>query len=116
MGGRPTPKILGSLGEAFALAFLQGQGLTLIGRNWRDKTGEIDLIMQDQNQLVFVEVKTRWFGSLVSALELVTPLKLDKLKHLSLAWLNQNGWRKYRIDAIGVVCNPRVQCQWVKEL
>ena len=84
---------MGSLGEAFALAFLQGQGLTLVGRNWRNKTGEIDLIMQDQNQLVFVEVKTRWAGSLVSALELVTPLKLDKLKHLSLAWLSQNGWR-----------------------
>ena len=49
----------GTKAEDDALAFLQGQGLTPVTRNFRCRFGEIDLIMQEGNTLVFVEVKTR---------------------------------------------------------
>ncbi len=45
--------------EQQALVYLNQQGLTLRARNYRCKVGEIDLIMHDQNQLVFVEVRYR---------------------------------------------------------
>ena len=49
----------GQLGEDAALAHLQQHGLRLIERNFRCKGGEIDLIMEHQCTLVFVEVRQR---------------------------------------------------------
>ena len=51
--------MLGQAGEDEALAYLQKKGLVLIERNFRCKGGEIDLVMQDNNTLVFVEVRKR---------------------------------------------------------
>lgn len=52
-------QITGQIGEDEALAYLQQQGLTLLERNFRCKGGEIDLVMQAQDTLVFVEVRKR---------------------------------------------------------
>ncbi len=49
----------GALAEQFAARYLQQQGLTLITQNYRIRAGEIDLIMQDGESLVFVEVRMR---------------------------------------------------------
>ncbi|SFM34880.1 YraN family protein [Rugamonas rubra] len=50
---------LGSQGEDAALAHLEGRGLVLVERNFLCKLGEIDLVMRDGAQLVFVEVRRR---------------------------------------------------------
>ena len=50
---------LGFAHEDAALAYLQKQGLHLVTRNFSCKLGEIDLIMQEQAKLVFVEVRYR---------------------------------------------------------
>jgi len=60
--GRPVGGSTSAVGadkERLAAAFLKGQGLRLIGRNHRCRFGEIDLIMQEGDQLVFVEVRYR---------------------------------------------------------
>lgn len=59
--GRPRTarQIEGDAAESSALEYLQKQGLTLVERNFRCKGGEIDLIMQDRDVLVFVEVRKR---------------------------------------------------------
>jgi putative endonuclease len=49
----------GQAGEDAALAYLSARGLTLAERNFRCKSGEIDLIMRDGESLVFVEVRCR---------------------------------------------------------
>lgn len=49
----------GQDGEDAALAYLGRHGLTLLQRNFRCKGGEIDLIMQDGDTLVFIEVRKR---------------------------------------------------------
>lgn len=49
----------GMLAEQFACKFLKRQGLKLVTRNYRARTGEIDLIMRDAHTLVFVEVRLR---------------------------------------------------------
>ena len=56
---RPSAVSLGRDAEARALAFLEQQGLTLIEKNFRCRTGEIDLIMHDAQTLVFIEVRSR---------------------------------------------------------
>ena len=49
----------GQAGEDAALAYLSRHGLNLLQRNFRCKGGEIDLIMQDGDTLVFIEVRKR---------------------------------------------------------
>ena len=49
----------GTRGEDLARNFLKRLGYEVIASNWRSKAGEIDLIMQDDDCLVFVEVKAR---------------------------------------------------------
>lgn len=56
---RTAKQLIGEAAEDGALHFLQQQGLALVERNFRCKGGEIDLIMQERNMLVFVEVRKR---------------------------------------------------------
>lgn len=49
----------GAAGEAAACRYLKKRGFVLLEKNWRRKSGEIDLIMKDGECLVVVEVKSR---------------------------------------------------------
>lgn len=48
---------LGNEGEDRAASFLQEKGYTILDRNWRTRSGEIDIIACNQDFLVFAEVK-----------------------------------------------------------
>jgi putative endonuclease len=56
---RTEKQVQGQAGEDHALDYLTQQGLVLRERNFRCKGGEIDLVMQQQATLVFVEVRKR---------------------------------------------------------
>jgi putative endonuclease len=97
---------LGAMGEALAVDHLTRQGLRILGRNWRCRYGELDVIACDPttNTVVFVEVKTRTgdgYGGLAHA---VTPRKVRRLRRLAALWLagQDGGWAAVRIDVIGV--------------
>ena len=49
---------LGPAGEAFAGRWLEQKGYAVIARNWRTRTGEIDLVAVKEDTLIFFEVKT----------------------------------------------------------
>ncbi|MBR9922485.1 MAG: YraN family protein [Bacteroidetes bacterium] len=56
----------GKRGETLAAQFLKKKGMTLLESNWRAGRNEIDLILREEQTLIFVEVKTRskkYFGS-----------------------------------------------------
>lgn len=76
---RTAKQITGDAGEERALHYLQQHGLTLIERNFRCKGGEIDLILQDRNALVFVEVRKRADGRHGGAAASVTAHKQRRL-------------------------------------
>lgn len=76
---RTAKQVSGQAGEDAALAYLQGQGMTLVTRNFRCKTGEIDLIMQDRASLVFVEVRKRASAEYGGAAASITPAKQRRL-------------------------------------
>lgn len=69
----------GKAAEQRAEQFLLAQGLRTVTRNYRRKTGEIDLIMQDNATLVFVEVRLRCNIHCGNGSESVTPLKQRRL-------------------------------------
>lgn len=54
-----TQKTLGKLGEDCAANFLDAAGYTIVARNFRIRSAEIDIIAQLDNVIVFVEVKAR---------------------------------------------------------
>ena len=56
-------KEFGDRGEYLAKIFLERKGFIFIRANYRTRHGEIDLIMQENDEIVFVEVKTRTFHS-----------------------------------------------------
>lgn len=69
----------GKLGEEAAVKLLEKQGYKIIGRNFRSKYGEIDIIAIEGKVLVFVEVKTRWNREYGLPEEAVTPRKIASL-------------------------------------
>jgi putative endonuclease len=79
----------GDIGEARALAHLRGAGLSLEARNWQCRYGEIDLVMRDGDELVFVEVRRRQRRDtrFASAAESVGPRKQARLRRTAECYL-----------------------------
>jgi putative endonuclease len=75
----------GRRGEEIAARYLADHGYKIIGRNFRIRGGEIDIIAIDPSEgagheaLVFVEVKTRTSNKYGTGLEAITPWKLRSL-------------------------------------
>jgi putative endonuclease len=100
---------LGARGERLAERHLLGRGLTLLDRNWRCPQGEIDLVLRDGDEIVFVEVKTRSSVAFGHPLEAITHSKLARLRRLAGAWCEAHPDsagdrpRRVRIDAVAVI-------------
>lgn len=95
---------LGKKGEQLARQFLLEQGLHFIAANFRLRFGEIDLIMRDQQTLVFVEVKYRSSDRFGTSLEQVTPRKAQKIKLVAQAYLQRYAPDApyVRFDVVGI--------------
>ena len=99
-------QLLGNWGEDEACIALKKRGYKIILRNFRCKTGEIDIIATDKDTLVFVEVKTRSSNIRGTPAEAVTS---SKQKHIirSAQWFMQK--RKYkglcRFDVVAITKN-----------
>ncbi|HYD97491.1 MAG TPA: YraN family protein [Noviherbaspirillum sp.] len=76
---RTAKQAAGDAAEDRALSWLQRQGLRAVERNFRCKGGEIDLVMQDGDTLVFVEVRQRADRNFGGAAASVTPRKQARL-------------------------------------
>jgi putative endonuclease len=82
---------LGQWGEAQAADYLQANGYRIRERNWRfGRLGELDLIaVSAAGVLVGVEVKTTQAHTGISGLDQLTPVKVDRLQQLLLAYAQQ---------------------------
>jgi putative endonuclease len=100
-GGRQA----GSHWEDAAERFLRTQGLALLQRNFSSRFGEIDLIMEDQGTVVFVEVKYRGNSSHGSGADAVTYHKQHRLSLTAACFLAMNPGRAEqhcRFDVISI--------------
>ncbi len=100
---------LGALGEMIAARKLEGEGYKIIGRNVRIRGGELDIVAEDGETLVFVEVKTRVRAGTFKPRDNVTRGKSFQIKALSAAFVKKN--RKYRncrirYDVVEVILDP----------
>jgi putative endonuclease len=94
---------LGKDGEARARAHLEQKGYRLIHANYRTPLGEIDLVMEDSQTVVFVEVKAGGIDRDFSPLDHFDPRKQRKLLTLGRAYLARFGsGRDARFDLVVV--------------
>ncbi|MEZ6059753.1 MAG: YraN family protein [Planctomycetaceae bacterium] len=98
-------KLLGDRGEREAARFLKKQGLKILGQQYRDRSGEIDIIALDGSQIVFVEVKTRRTADNGQPFEAVNRQKQQKLTRLALAWLKKHRRLEHsaRFDVVSII-------------
>lgn len=105
---------LGQEMEERACGFLQSHGLDLIERNYRTRRGEIDLVMRDGGQLVFVEVRFRASQRFGGALASVDGRKQARLiaaaRHYMLA-RNYQGQARFDVVAL----EGTEQVQWIRD-
>ncbi len=114
MNDKPAHLVQGEKAEQKALQYLQDQGLAVVGQNFRCKQGEIDLIMRDNNFLVFVEVRYRKNSQYGNALETVTPKKQSRIIAATQHYLVKNNLSRQsvRFDVVAMTGNN--QLNWVK--
>lgn len=109
---------LGQTAEQLASAYLQEKGFTLVEKNYHCRQGEIDLIMQDKKQIVFVEVRCRNSSAYGNALESITSFKTKKIIRAATHFLQMKKWLykvSSRFDII--VIHPiqgEMRLQWLK--
>lgn len=96
---------LGRQGEDAAAALLEAKGLRVLERNAVFGRLELDLVCQDQDTLVFVEVKTRAEGSLASPADGLSAQKRARLLRAAQAYLSHHQlWRQpCRFDLVSVL-------------
>ncbi len=111
---------LGNYGEDLACQFLEKNGYKIIERNKSfSRFCEIDIIAQIKNTLVFVEVKTRKTNSFGSPLEAITKTKYKHIRQGALIYLSENKdnfFSNFRIDAIGITLEPKVEIKHLQNI
>lgn len=96
---------LGKLGEEFACRLLIESGLTIIARNYRCPKGEMDIIAQEDNTLVFIEVRTRRSAFRGWGEESITARKVTRLRAIASYFVLQQGyksWPSIRFDVVAI--------------
>lgn len=94
----------GRTGEDRARRHLEGRGCRFLAANARTPFGEVDLIMQDGRETVFVEVKTRSGPAFGAPTEAITSAKLARMTRTAAWWMAENGRTgPWRVDAAAVV-------------
>lgn len=108
----------GRWAESLALRHLQDEGLTLLAQNYHAKCGEIDLIMQDGDTIVFFEVRFRANNLYLHALETIDVRKCSRIIKTSLHYLQKHrdaSKKTCRFDVMiihGPAENPGIR--WIK--
>ena len=108
----------GKEGEKTAVKFLKKQGYRIIEKNYRNKSGEIDIVAEQDQVLVFVEVKSRADGEYGDPLEAVTPHKQRKIGQVAKGFMTQHRIvnRDCRFDVVGIKGDPNAPKTWQIEL
>ena len=109
---RTDKQLRGQAGEDAALQYLLQQGLRLVQRNFLCKLGEIDLVMQDGETLVFVEVRQRAVGRFGGAAASITPAKQRRMWHAAQVFLQR--YRKPPACRIDVVAIDGTVMNWIR--
>ncbi len=95
---------LGSFGEDLVVQWYEMRGYEIVDRNWRCRSGEIDVIAQRGHTVVICEVKTRSSRHFGEPSLAVDRRKQQRLRRLAATWLSENTFRgSVRFDVAEVI-------------
>lgn len=106
---RPDPRrALGANGERAVAVWYETAGYEVLDRNWRNRTGELDLVVGRDRVVVFCEVKTRRTNTFGAPVEAITREKRQRLRVLAAQWLDahRDAVREVRFDVASVFVRP----------
>ncbi|MCR5737821.1 MAG: YraN family protein [Eubacterium sp.] len=101
-------RMIGSIYEDAAAAYLQSNGFVILERNYRNKIGEIDIVAKKNDKISFVEVKFRQNQSFGDAVEAVNDKKLRKIYKIAQWYLLEHPELQnfeVQIDALAITGN-----------
>ena len=108
----------GQWAELLVLDYLKNNGLEFLEHNYHGSGGEIDLIMLDNNIIVFIEVRYRSNNNIAGAIESIDHRKCERIIKTSQRYLQNNRWASRnicRFDVLtvsGTIDNPGIG--WIK--
>lgn len=101
-----STKVIGEKGEDYAVKFLRKKKYTIVARNYQKRYGEIDIIAENKDYIVFVEVKTRHENSMTAAADAVDRRKQQRIIRTASLFLAENDTEKFcRFDVCEVYIN-----------
>ncbi len=96
----------GKAAEIRAARYYENLGFRILERNWRSPSGEIDLIVEKDNYVVFVEVKSTFTGACKQAIEKIDEAKLTRIRNAAEGWMSSAGYQgQCAVDAVLVTSN-----------
>ena len=103
-------KLLGGAGEKRVAAYLKKQGCKILKRNYRTPFGEADLIVQDKDEIAFVEVKTRTTDEYGTPREAVGTDKQRRYKKIAECFWKEEGEEpNARFDVAEVYADGKIE-------
>ncbi|WP_223066847.1 YraN family protein [Paenibacillus caui] len=108
---RDNRKATGAAGEKAAADFLEHEGYTILERNWRCRSGELDIVACKDGLVVIVEVRSRSAGSssFGSPAESVNARKIRQVRDTAQVYLFQSGRSglAVRFDVVAVLLDRK---------
>jgi len=100
---------LGRRGEDLATQHLKKNGYIILERNYKLRSGEIDIVAKENNTISFIEVKTRGSLEFGSPFASVTTSKQRQIMRTALHYIKVNDLFDYevRFDVVSVLKNPK---------
>ena len=83
-------KIIGNDGEKTVIKYLKKHKFKIVDTNYSCKCGEIDVIAEDKDFIIFVEVKTRAYGQILEPREYVDYYKQQRILKTACLYLKNN--------------------------
>ncbi|MEE1319186.1 MAG: YraN family protein [Ruminococcus sp.] len=90
-----STKAIGDKGEEYTAKYLKKHGYRIVTRNYRKRYGEIDIVAENKEYVVFVEVKTRHENSMTQPVDAVDKRKQMRLIKTASAFLSEYSTEKF---------------------
>lgn len=106
---------LGNQGEEIAIRYLIKKGFKILHQNYRLRHTEADIICEVNNELVFVEVKTRTRFEHADADDVISSKKMKHLIDIAEDYIVSNNWEnETRFDVIIVVMSSPIEIEHIE--
>ncbi len=114
---RAARAVDGAKAEALAADFLAARGMTILERNFRRRCGELDLVAQDGDTLVFVEVRLRTRNDFGGAAASITARKRSRMAAAAGLYLARlRSAPPCRFDAVLLDAIDSARIEWLKDI